>query len=368
MPMRAENSLFLAPNQAGRYHLPISPGKILAWRGDLRLLDLLRLPRAIIAVSVVLAGYGLFRFYAHTDGNLRVVPYLLASGAFLAMADSAWNLIFKTAAENEFPEGPSGGLSTGSGYIVAGLTTLAGLMCAMTGGYGSFRAAGLMVIAILARAALFRRTEVVSPLLHGLGAGLLFVIGMTAHPSFMEMLYIREARLPPAFYAVFTAVTAVLAQVRDSSKPREGPASDDLDNDTASHLLTLRGDVIDRSVVWFGGAALVVIPLAAAWIMPWRWLSWTLLGVLALSTVYRLIPVLVYRTRRDLDSFIVATGRGGVFLNAGVVASLGDYQYREVHDGWGLAFPANDELAIIAIIILLSLPAWFLRGNDIEDE
>lgn len=334
----------------------------------MRLLALLRIPRAFLAVSVVLAGYALFRFYAHTAGNLRVVPYLLAAGALLSMADSAWNLIFRTAAENKFPEGPTGGLSTGAAYIVAGLVTIAGLMCAMTGGYGSFRAAGLLVIVVLARAALFRRIEIISPLLHGLFGGLMFVVGMTAHPSFVEMLYIREARLPPIFFAVFTAVTTVLSQARDSSHPREGPASDDLDNETASRLLTLRGDAVDRTVVWFGGGALFFIPLAAAWIMPWRWLSWGLLGILSLSILSRLIPVLVYRTRKDLDSFIASAYRGGALLNAGIVASLGDYRQREIYDGWTVSVPANDELAAVAIIILLAVPAWLLRNSDSEGD
>ncbi len=332
----------------------------------MRLLALLRISRAFLAVSAVLAGYGLFRFYAHTSGNQRVVPYLLAAGALLAMANSAWNLIFTSAAANEFPEGPNAGLSTGAACFVAGLATLAGLMCAMTGGYGSFRIAGLLVIVILLRAALFRRTEIVTPLLDGAISGLMVILGMTAHPSFIEMLYISEARLPPTFFAVFAAITAVLTQVRDSSKPREGPVSDDLDNETASRLLTLRDDVIDRSVVWFGGLALFFIPLIAAWIMPWRWLSWTLLGLLSLTIIFRLIPVLVYRTRKDLNRFIDSSVRGGAFLNAGIVASLGDFQLREFYDGWSLPLPPKDEIAIIAMIMLLAAPAWLVRRADPE--
>ena len=331
----------------------------------MRLLALLRPSRAFLAVSVVLAGYGLLRFYAHTAGNLMVVPYLLATGALLAIADSAWNLIFRTASENVFPEGPTGGLSTGSACIVAGLATLAGLMCAMTGGYGSFRVGGALVIVILVKAALFRRTEVISPLLDGLKGGLFFVIGMTAHPSFLELLFTREARLPPTFFAVFTAVTAVLSQVRDSSRPREVPHSDDLANDTASRLLDLRDDAVDRSVVWFGGAALFFIPLAAAWIMQ-RWLTWAILGFLSLSILMRLVPVLVYRTRRDLNLFIDAAVRGGAFLNAGAVVSLGDYQQRAVYGDWTLPLPPNSELGIVAVIILLAAPAWLARKADPE--
>lgn len=334
----------------------------------MRLLALLRLPRAFLAVSAVLAGYGLFRFYANTAGNLRVVPYLLAAGALLIMADSAWELIFRTAAENEFPEGPTSGLSTGAACFVAGLLTLAGLMCTMTGGYGSFRVGGALVLAILARAALFRRVEIVTPLLKGLISGLFFLTGMTAHPSFMEMLYIRETRLPPTFFAVFIAVLAVLVQVSESSHPREAPATDELDNETASRLLTLRDDAIDRPVAWAGGIALFVIPLAAAWIMPWRWLSWTILVFLSLSLGLRLIPVMVYRTRRDLNAFIESATRGGAFLNAGIVASLGEYQHREIYGSFTLPLPSNEELATVAVILLLAAPAWLLRKTAPEGE
>jgi hypothetical protein len=329
----------------------------------LSLLALLNPAKAFLAISSALAGYCLFRFYAYTAGNLLVVPYLLASAALLAMADSAWRLIFTAAAENEtMPDTlPSGTLSTTAAYFVASFTTLAGLMCAMTGGYNSFRAAGVLVILSLARSALFRTTEIVSPMLTGLCSGMAFVIGMTAHPSFVEMLHIHEARLPAAFFTIYMIVAAVLSQVRDSSRPRETPAGEELANETASRLLEVRGDAIDRSVVWFGGGALFFIPLALAWIMPWRWLSWTFLGFLSLSIVTKLIPVLVYRTRRDLEVFIKSVYRGGTLLNAGGVASLGTYRLREVYDGWLIPVPGRDELIALAVIVLLAAPAWLLR-------
>ena len=314
-------------------------------------------------MSAVLAGYCLLRFYANTAGNQLVVPYLLAAGALLAMANTAWRLIFTAAAENEtMPDKlPSGILSTTASFFVAIFTTLAGLMCAMTGGYNSFRAAGAMVILMLTRSALFRTTEVISPMLGGLSIGLLFIIGMTAHPSFVEMLQIGEARLPAAFFAIYMIVASVLSQVRDSAKPRETPSGEELSNETASRLLEMRDDAIDRSVVWFGGGALILIPLVSAWIMPWRWLSWTFFIFLSLTTLTRLIPVLVYRTRKDLGNFLGSVYRGSAFLNAGGVASLGVYQVREIYEGISLPMPGREEMIAVAIIAFLSFPAWILK-------
>lgn len=332
------------------------------------ILALLRLPRAFLAISAVLAGYGLFRFYANTAGNQRVVPYLLIAGALLAMADAAWTLIFQTAKENVFPEGPNSGLSIGSACLLAGFLTIAGLMCAMTGGFASFRTGGVLVLVILFKAALFRNVEIITPLLHGLIGGLVFILGMTAHPSFMEMLNIRETRLPPTFFAVYTAITFVLQQVKESSHPRAIPDSDDLDNETASRLLTLRDDTIDRVVAWVGGLALIAIPLIAAWIMPWRWLSWVILGFLAITLLFRLIPVLVYRTRKDLNNFIDSSTRGGAYLNAGIVATIGEYQMREIYDGWELPLPSNEELVAVVIILILAAPAWLLRKTAPEGD
>ncbi len=329
----------------------------------LSLLALLNPSRAFLAMSAVLAGYCLIRFYAYTAGNLLVVPYLLAAGALLGMADSAWRNIFTAAAENEDVYGdlPAGTLSTTASYLVAVFTTLAGLMCAMTGGYNSFRAAGVLIILFLVRSALFRKVEVVSPLLKGLEFGALFGIGMTAHPSFAEMLYIGEMRIPAAFFTFYMIVAAVLSQVRDSAKPRAAPIADELASETASRLLEARDDAIDGLVAWVAGGALVLIPLVLAWIMPWRWLSWVILGLLSLSTLTKLIPVLVYRTRRDLGRFIGAAYRGGALLNAGAVASLGDYRLRELYQGWSVPVPGRDEIAAIVVIALLAAPAWLLR-------
>ena len=329
----------------------------------LSLLALLNPSRAFLAMSSVLAGYCLIRYYANTSGNLLVVPYLLAAGALLSMAEAAWRFIFTAAAENETipADQPSSAISPTGSYLVAVFTTLAGLMCAMTGGYNTFRAAGVMIILFLARAALFRKTEIISPLLRGLSAGMLFVIGMTAHPSFIEMLFISETRIPAAFFAIYMVVTAVLTQVRDSSKPRETPAREELNSQTASRLLEMRDETIDRSVVWFGGAALIFIPLVMAWVMPWRWLSWTLLVFLALSTLLRLIPVLAYRTRKDLADFLEAVHRGTALLNAGGVASLGTYYMKEIAEGWIIPMPGREQLVAVAIIALLATPAWLLR-------
>lgn len=327
------------------------------------LLVLLNPSRAFLAMSSVLAGYCLFRFYAFTAGNLLVVPYLLAAGALLAMADAAWRHIFAAAAENDVipADRPSSALSPTGSYLVAVFTTLAGLMCAMTGGYNSFRAGAALIVLSLAQSALFRKTEVITPILRGISTGMLFVIGMTAHPSFTEMLYIGETRIPAAFFTIYMIVAAVLAQVRDSAKPREAPADEELASETASRLLEMRDETVDRSVVWFGGGALILIPLVMAWVMPWRWVSWTLLTFLALSILLRLIPVLVYRTRRDLADFIEAVYRGGAWLNAGGVASLGTYHLKEVSEGWLIPMPGQEEIIAVAIIALLATPAWLLR-------
>lgn len=328
------------------------------------LLALLNPSRAFIAMSAVLAGYCLIRFYAYTAGNLLVVPYLLAAGALLGMAESAWKTLFATAAAAE--KGvklslPTGSVSTTAGYLIAVFTTIAGLMCAMTGGYNSFRAAGAMILVFLLRAGAFRRVEVATPLLKGASFGLLFILGMTAHPSFAEMLYIGETRIPAAFFTLYMIVAAVLAQVRDSAKPRATAAADDLASDTASRLLEKRDNAIEPAVAWFAGGALVLIPLVLAWIMPWRWLSWLILAALALTTLARLAPVLVYRTRKDLGGLVEAAYRGGAVLSAGAVASLGDYRLREFYHGWAVPMPGRDELAAILIIAALALPAWLLR-------
>ncbi len=314
-------------------------------------------------MSAVLAGYCLIRFYAYTAGNILVLPYLLAAGALLGMADSAWRNIFTAAAENGDIHGdlPAGTVSTTASFLVAMFTTLAGLMCAMTGGFNSFRAAGVMIILFLVRSALFRAVEVLSPLLKGLASGMLFVIGMTAHTSFAETLSIDETRIPAAFFILYLVAAAVLSQARDSAKPREAPAGEELANETASRLLEMRDDAIDPVVAWFAGGALVAIPLVLAWILPWRWLSWVLLVLLAATTLVRLVPVLAYRTRKDLGAFIEAAHRGGAWLNAGAVASLGDYRPREMYQGWSIPVPGQDELAAIIVIILLTMPAWLLR-------
>ncbi|MDR3211356.1 MAG: hypothetical protein LBU79_05510 [Planctomycetota bacterium] len=332
----------------------------------MRLLALLRLSRVFVALSAVLAGYGLFRFNANTAGNLRVVPYLLAAAALLAVADSAWGLIFQSARANRLPEGLTNGLSTGGACLVAGAASLAGLLCAMTGGYGSFRVAGILLVAILFRAGLFRHTAVISPLLAGTVTGLTLVLGMTAHPSFLDILNLREMFLPPVFYAVFLAVASVLEELPGG---RRGgvPAPEELAGDTVTRLLSLRGDTVDRPVVWFGGGALALIPLVAAWVMPWRWLSWAVLGVFSLSILVRLIPVLVYRVHRDLERFVGASQRGGVFLNAGLVASLGDYRPRNIYAGWQLPLLPDDELALLCLMLFLAAPAWLLRNSGLDD-
>ena len=327
------------------------------------LLALLNPSKAFLSMSAVLAGYCLFRFYAYTAGNLLIVPYLVAAGALLGMADSAWRLIFTAAAEDpdSTAEPPAGMLGTTASFLVAVFTTLAGLMCAMTGGYNTFRAAGLMILLMLGRSALFRNVEILSPLLKGLAWGLLFIIGVTAHPSFTEMLYISETRVPALFFTFYMVVAAVLSQVRDSAKPRGAPPDEELASVTASRLLEMRDETIDHTVAWFAGGALVLIPIALAWIMPYRWLSWVILAFLALTTLTRLIPVLVYRTRKDLSNFIEAVHRGGALLNAGAVASLGDYRMREIYQDWQIAMPGRDELAAIVLIAALAMPAWVLR-------
>lgn len=314
-------------------------------------------------MSAVLAGYCLFRFYASTAGNILVVPYLLMSGAFLGMADSAWKVIFGAAADDrEFPDDlPPGAVSTTAAFLVAVFTTLAGLMCAMTAGFNSFRAAGVSILLFLIRSALFRKTEVITPILKGLGFGMLFIIGTTAHPSFLEMLFIAEIRIPAAFFTFYIVVAAVLSQVVDSARPRAVPREEEPHGTAASRLLELRDDTIDTLVPWVAGAVLFLIPLVLGWIMPWRWLSWAIFGFLSLSNLSRLIPVLVYRTRRDLANFIESVYRGGVLLNAGAIASMGVYQMREVYEGLIIPVPGRDELAAIIIISLLAVPAWLLR-------
>ncbi len=330
------------------------------------LLALLNPSRAFLAMSTVLAGYCLIRFYAFTAGNLLVMPYLLVAGALLGMADFAWGVIFTAAAEqgDSSRELPSGTLSTTAAYLIASFTTLAGLMCAMTGGYNAFRAAGVLILLTLVRTALFRKVEVVSPILRGLGFGMLFVIGMAAHPSFIEMLFIGETRIPLLFFIFYMIVAAVLSQVRDSSKPRAVPSTEELTSETASRLLEMRDDAIDGLVAWFAGGAVVLLPLLLAWIMPWRWLSWTIMIFLSASTLFRLVPVLVYRTRRDLNRFVESVFRGGALLNAGAVASLGDYYRKiEIYREWQIPMPGRDELAAIIVIALLAAPAWLLRNT-----
>lgn len=327
----------------------------------LSLLALLNPSKAFLAVSAVLTGYCLLRFYAYTAGNILVVPYLLAAGALLSMADSAWRYVFSAAAGEHARDGEAPpDKSANAPFFFAAFLSLGGLMCAMTGGYNSFRLAGAFTVLMLARYALFRKWEVLYPFLGGLGQGLLLLLGMTAHPSFIEMVFIHEARLPVAFFTVYMVVASVLSQTRDSSRPRETQV-EDLANDTASRLLDMRGDAVDRTVACFGGGVLILIPLLLGWIMPWQWLSWTFQIILALSILTKLIPVVVYRTRRDLSALVEAVYRGGAFLNAGGVASLGDYRLREIYAGWAIPLPGRDELVAVAIIALLSLPAWLLR-------
>ncbi len=330
------------------------------------LIALINPARGFLAMSAILAGYCLIRFYAYTSGNFLVLPYLLAAGALLGMADAGWRQVFQIAADaddNDVQTPTRGMLSTTAGYFVAVFTTLAGLMCAMTAGYNAFRTAGVFLLLSLARSALFRRTEIVSPLLGGLAWGVLFLIGMTAYPSFLEMLFIRETYLPVAFFTVYMVVACVLSQVCTSARPRETPDVEELASETASRLLEMRGDAIDGPVAWFAGGALALMPLALAWVMPWpwRWPSWGILAFLSLSIIAKLIPVLAYRTARDLEKFTDSVFRGSVLLSAGAVAGFGLYTMKEIYDGWGIPIPGREELAAMIIIILLGGPAWILR-------
>lgn len=323
-------------------------------------------------MSAVLAGYCLFRFYAQTSGNHLVLPYLMAAGALLGMADNAWRAIFTAAADTSgaAKDLPSSAVSTTAAYFIAVFTSLAGLMCAMTGGYNSFRAGAAMILLTLIGSALFRNVEIISPILKGLSAGMLFVIGMTPHSNFIEMLEISETRIPAAFFAIYMVVASVLAQVRDSAKPREAPVEEELSGETASRLLKMRDEAVDRAVVWFGGAALVLIPLALALVMPSRWLSWCILVALSLSTLLRLIPVLAYGTRKDLADLVEAVYRGGALLNAGSVASLGGYHLTQpIFAGWEISLPEHIQLVAVAAIALLAAPAWLLRRvAPLDDE
>lgn len=314
-------------------------------------------------MSAVLAGYCLFRFCNNSAGNLLIVPYLLAGGALLGMADNAWRLIFTAAAEHEkFPDDlPAGTVTTTASYFIAVFTTIGGLMCTMTAGYDSFRAAGVLILVTMAKSALFRKTEVITPLLKGLSFGLFYILGTTAHTTFSDILEVSETRIPVAFFVFYMVIAGVLSQVRDSAKPRAAPPDEELSSVTASRLLEMRDEAIDGSVAWFAGGALVAIPVVLAWIMPFQWLSWFILAFLSLSTLTRLIPVLVYRTRRDLMGFIESIYRGGALLNAGAVASLSVYTATEIYEGVTIPMPGRDQLAGIVAIALLATPAWFLR-------
>jgi hypothetical protein len=315
-----------------------------------------------LAMSAALAGYCLFRFYANTAGNQLVLPYLLLAAALLSLADSAWQAIFAAAEAKMAGAGHEGGLSPTAAFLAAVFASLAGLMCAMTGGFNSFRAGGALLMAILARHCLFRRLEIVSPLLGGLAAAMFMVIGMTAHPAFIEMLHVREIRVPATFFALYMTVAQVVAMTGEAPRRRPSPDGGGEPAETAyGRLAEPREEGVSRSVVGFGGAVLVVMPPILGWIMPWSWLSWTFLGFLALSLAVALAPALVYRTRRDLAAFVAAAQRGGVFLSAGAVASLGDYLPRDIYEGWVVPMPGRDELAATIIIIALAAPAWFAR-------
>ncbi|MDR1519059.1 MAG: hypothetical protein LBU23_02810 [Planctomycetota bacterium] len=316
-------------------------------------------PAAVFsAMSAALSGYCLFRFYANTAGNQLVVSYLLGAGALLAMADSAWRDTF-AAAEAEGQPVPAGGrgqLSTTSAFLISVFITLAGLMCAMTGGFNSFRAGGIMILLTLIRRGLFRGVEIISPLLGGLSAGMAIVIGMTAHPAWVEMIHVREIFVPVVFFALYLILAGILSQAARPAARRG--ARGDADQYGGRRPEARGEQPLNRAVIWLGGVAALLLPLLLAWIMPWRWASWSALGFLALYLLGKLVPLLVYRSRRELASLVLAIRRGAAFLNVGSVASLGDYRFREIYRGWGLPLPGRDELAALLIISALALSAW----------
>ena len=324
--------------------------------------NLLHPTRAFLAMSATLAGYCLFRFYANTAGNQLVLPYLILAAAFLSLSDSAWQAILAAASEADAgAAGREAGLSPAAAFIIAVFTSLAGLMCAMTGGFNSFRAGGLLLLILLARHLLFRRLEIVSPVLGGASAAMFMVIGMTAHPAFIEMLHVREVRVPAAFFALYMMVARVMAMGGDSPRRRTETAAAMPAETAPCQLIEPTEDGVARPMVGFGGAVLIAMPPILGWIMPWSWLSWTFFGFLALSLTMALMPALAYHTRRELSAFVAAAQRGSVFLNAGAVASLGDYLPREIYEGWTAPMPGRDELAAAIIIVALATPAWFVR-------
>ncbi|MDR2391317.1 MAG: hypothetical protein LBE84_06540 [Planctomycetota bacterium] len=317
--------------------------------------------KAFLALAAALAGYCLFRFYANTAGNLLIVPYLLAAGVFLSMADSAWQCIFAAAARSEET---AGGLSTLVSFLIAVFITLAGLMFAMTGGFNTFRAGSAMVLLMLIRHALFRKTAILSPVLGGLSGGMILVIGMTAHPAFLEMPQVREVRVPAAFFVIFLIIARILAQAGEHAIRKATPV-----NMPASTGPVPARDPeirISRSVIWLGGAATFLIPLLQGLIMPWRWLSWLPLCLLLLSLAGKFVPLFVYRGKRDMEAFAGAIQRGAAILATAGMLSLGEYRLREIYEGWSMSLPGGEELAAAFLIAALTVPAWLFSrpGTD----
>jgi hypothetical protein len=328
---------------------------------------LLNPARAFSAMSATLTGYCLFRFYANTAGNQLVVPYLLAAGAFLALADSAWLNLFAAAAAAGAPggqaeSGEGGRPATATVLLIAVFATLAGWMCAMTGGFNSFRAAGILILAILVRHGLFRAAPVLSPLLGGCSDSLFLMVGMTAHPAFLEMIQIGEIRLPVIFFGLYLIPPRVLAQAGTAGEREAAGRTGEAGSRSAAGW----NEPANRAAVWLAGISAVLIPALLALIMPRHWLSWLLFALIPAATLGRLASLLAYRSRRELEAYLGAARNAAVFLNAGGVASLGFYQIREVYGGWRLALPGREQLAALAIITVLALPAWFL-GREAEE-
>ncbi len=352
------------------------------------LFRLLRVAGVFTAIADIMAGYLILRFYGAGQGNLRSLPFILGASACLYMAGMTWNDVFDADADcKNRPERPipCGAVSLTAGVLIAAILTVVGLLLAMTAGFKSFLVTCVLLTLILGYNAGLKRIEILGPLAMGACRGMNLVLGMSAHPDLMLLLAIPLVHVPPILLAAYTACVTVLAgnetpaiTVRQDPAAPPDPAAeneDQADSDMETEIMpaektpgrilppppknTLENRPCSIMLI-LSLAAIITIPLTAAWIMPHTDLALIIFGLLVLLLACSGYTTLRQCSFASVRRFVGTAIAGMVLLDAGFVASVALVSPESITH-IPLALPSMDGLAGVALVAAMIIPTVIFK-------
>ena len=362
------------------------------------LFKLIRISGLFWAAAEVLAGYGTMRFMAGPGGVWPRLPYVTASGMLLYAGARAWSDVLGAEGDlrrRPFRPLPAREITPTGAFLWAAMLTLAGLSCAMVGGYACFYFAGLAALAGLAWAAGAERVEGLGPLVAGAGRACLWLLGMGLHPS---LAYLDASiYAPPALVGAHAALAAALPALSppaDWVQPPPPPpapaagespiagerrvneefetASAGADRKERAERAGQRGRAretsvaaADRRALAAGCMALALMPPAAAWLLPHGWIGLLLAAWEALLLTLG-IRALRRPTPERLRTLAGGAWLGGVWLDAALLAGYARHTPTVLWGGWTVWLPHAWEGAWIFGIWLLIWPAWRFARHEID--